>query len=163
MTVKKHKTLTVVASMAVAAFALSSCGSGGSQQEEVSAPMATTTVTATVAVTVTPSDTSPEPTTAPPTRQESQTARPEPTQPEEPEPETFRMPRLVGKNLQDAQDELQSLGSFFVDQQDASGLGRLQLVDSNWKVCRQKPAAGKAVPLSAIVVLASVKLNERCP
>lgn len=73
------------------------------------------------------------------------------------------MPRLVGKNLQDAQDQLQSLGSYLMDQQDASGLGRLQILDSNWKVCWQRPAAGKVVPLSTIVVLASVKLHERCP
>lgn len=35
------------------------------------------------------------------------------------EPETFKMPRLVGQNLQDAQDRLQSLGSYLLQQDDA--------------------------------------------
>jgi outer membrane murein-binding lipoprotein Lpp len=79
------------------------------------------------------------------------------------EPETFTMPALVGVNLQLAQDQLQALGSYVMDQTDASGLGRVQVLDSNWKVCAQQPAAGSVVPLDAVVTLASVKLDERCP
>jgi hypothetical protein len=77
--------------------------------------------------------------------------------------ETFEMPKLVGANLQDAQDQLQALGSYVLDQQDASGMGRLQLVDSNWQVCSQRPKAGSIVSADAIVVLAGVKLDESCP
>lgn len=73
------------------------------------------------------------------------------------------MPNLVGENLQEAQDELQSLGSYLMDQIDATGDGRWQLVDRNWYVCRQKPAAGKKVSLAAIVKLYVVKLDETCP
>lgn len=73
------------------------------------------------------------------------------------------MPDLVGKNLQKAQDRLQSLGSFLMDQEDATGEGRWQLLDANWYVCSQKPAAGKKVALSAIVTLYVVKLEESCP
>ena len=73
------------------------------------------------------------------------------------------MPDLIGKNLQRAQDRLQSLGSFLMDQEDATGEGRWQLLDRNWYVCSQKPAAGKKVPLSAIVTLYVVKLDESCP
>jgi hypothetical protein len=65
--------------------------------------------------------------------------------------------------LQDAQDKLQTLGSYIMDQQDASGLERLQMLDANWKVCSQKPKAGSAVAESDLVTLASVKLNEDCP
>ena len=76
--------------------------------------------------------------------------------------ELFIMPKVVGMNLQLAQDLLQSKGSYIMDQEDFKGLGRFQLVDSNWKVCTQSPSAGKKVPISTLVTLASVKLTERC-
>lgn len=82
---------------------------------------------------------------------------------EEPESEKFEMPRLVGQNLQDAQDRLQSLGSYVLQQDDATGLERFQVLDSNWKVCNQKPRAGKSVPIERLVILGAVKLDERCP
>lgn len=78
-------------------------------------------------------------------------------------PETFAMPDVVGINLQEAQDSLQSLGSYFMDQEDASGEGRVQLVDSNWTVCTQEPAPGTEVPIEATVMLAAVKDDESCP
>jgi len=83
----------------------------------------------------------------------SPTAKPE---------EKFTMPRVVGMNLQLAQDVLQSKGSYILDQVDHKGLMRVQLLDSNWKVCKQNPAAGKVVLISTVVTLSSVKLTERC-
>jgi hypothetical protein len=74
----------------------------------------------------------------------------------------FTMPKVVGMNLQLAQDLLQSKGSYIMDQEDYKGLGRFQLVDSNWKVCKQSPAPGKSVPVSTVVTLSAVKLTERC-
>lgn len=86
------------------------------------------------------------------------------TEPEAPAvEETFEMPTLVGVNLQLAQDTLQALDSYVLDQADASGLGRFQMNDSNWTVCAQDPASGAVVPISTIVTLASVKLDETCP
>jgi hypothetical protein len=79
------------------------------------------------------------------------------------EPVTFVMPDVVGANLQLAQDTLQGLGSYVMDQQDASGAGRTQVLDSNWHVCTQSPVAGSVVPVDTIVTLASVKLAESCP
>jgi PASTA domain len=76
---------------------------------------------------------------------------------------TFVMPNLVGKNLQKAQDDLQSLGSYLLDEQDATGKGRITVLDSDWKVCGQKPTPGAKVLIVATVQLASVKLNESCP
>ena len=76
--------------------------------------------------------------------------------------ETFVMPRVVGMNLQLAQDLLQSKGSYIMDQTDYKGLGRWQILDSNWKVCAQSPSAGKKLPISTMVTLASVKLAENC-
>ena len=74
----------------------------------------------------------------------------------------FTMPKLVGMNLQLAQDLLQSKGSYILDQEDFKGLSRFQINDSNWKVCKQSPAPGKSVPVSSVVTLYSVKLTERC-
>lgn len=89
---------------------------------------------------------------------------PSPTQaPEAPAAELFTMPDVIGMNLQDAQDQLQALGSYLMDQEDASGKGRIQINDSNWKVCSQQPLAGEQVPTSTTVVLSSVKTDESCP
>ena len=74
----------------------------------------------------------------------------------------FTMPKVVGMNLQLAQDLLQSKGSYILDQVDHKGLLRIQVLDSNWKVCKQTPAAGKVVLASTVVTLSSVKLTERC-
>ncbi len=84
-------------------------------------------------------------------------------EPTEDEPDTFEMPDLVGLNLQYAQDTLQALGSYSLDQEDASGLDRFQVNDSNWKVCRQDPEAGTEIPTDTLVTLWSVKLDETCP
>ena len=73
------------------------------------------------------------------------------------------MPNLVGENLQLAQDKLQALGSYVLDQEDAAGLNRFQVNDSNLQVCEQTPAPGKTVPVETLVLLASVKLAEQCP
>lgn len=77
--------------------------------------------------------------------------------------ETFKMPKVVGMVLQDAQDLLQTKGSYLMDQQDATGLERIQVLDSNWQVCSQSPKAGRIVPIDTVVVLKSVKLTETCP
>lgn len=75
---------------------------------------------------------------------------------------TFKMPNLKGQILQTAQNKLQSLGSFLLDQEDAKGLGRMQILDRKWKVCRQDPKAGTKVSIAEIVTLWSVKTSESC-
>jgi len=172
-----YKRKSVIAgAVAVVLFLALTAPLGRSRGEELTDPAPVPTVTATV--TVAPSseptaEPSPEPPTQPvqpapevsasPAEQPPE-IEPSPVPPEpEPEPETFKLPNLVGENLQYAQDELQALGSWVLDQQDASGLGRYQVRDSNWKVCTQKPAAGKVVPVDTLVVLGAVKLDERCP
>jgi hypothetical protein len=75
---------------------------------------------------------------------------------------SFIMPKVVGMNLQLAQDLLQSKGSFILDQEDFKGLSRLQVLDSNWRICKQSPSAGKKVVTSTLVTLWSVKLTEKC-
>jgi beta-lactam-binding protein with PASTA domain len=76
--------------------------------------------------------------------------------------EDFVMPRLVGMNLQDAQDTLQALDSYILTQTDATGMERFQVIDSGWKVCYQRPVAGTTTPLEEMVDLGVVKLDESC-
>ena len=73
------------------------------------------------------------------------------------------MPSVVGMVLQDAQDLLQSQGSYLMDQVDASGAGRIQFFDTNWRVCSQEPSAGSPLSSMDVVTLRSVKLDESCP
>lgn len=75
---------------------------------------------------------------------------------------TFKMPNLKGQILQTAQNKLQSLGSFLLDQEDATGQGRMQILDRKWKVCRQDPKAGTKVSIAEFVTLWSVKTTESC-
>ena len=94
--------------------------------------------------------------------EEDAAAAPAPTA-EPAEVETFVVPDVVGQNLQYAQDTLQALGSYVMDQEDASGLDRFQIDDSNWQVCSQSPVAGTTIPIDDTVTLWSVKLGEACP
>lgn len=77
------------------------------------------------------------------------------------EAETAALPDLVGLDLQAAQDEAQAAGFYALDDQDASGQGRLQVYDRNWTVCEQDPAPGTH-PTDTLVTLYAVKDNESC-
>jgi hypothetical protein len=131
----------------LATGALTGCGSGSDTTTAADPGPATVTVTA--SATETPTPTAPDATEG---SKEVTTAE-----------ESFTMPNVVGEVLQTAQDRLQSLGSYVMDQQDAGGLDRVQVVDANWKVCSQKPKPGAKVAPSDTVTLAAVKLEEDCP
>lgn len=162
----KNKVFIVVAVAGALVVAVSAMRGGGSEPE--AAPQAVAVITATATVTVEVPAPTPDVTTPPVSTEPVEDAPIEATPDsddweETAHPETFKMPKLVGKNLQLAQDKLQSLGSWVLDQEDASGLDRFQILDSNWKVCSQKPKAGKVVSVNTVVVLKSVKLDEKCP
>lgn len=75
------------------------------------------------------------------------------------------MPDLVGSNLQDAQDAIQRLTNFGISittSSDASGAGRNQVLDRNWKVCTQNVKAGATITGSTSIDFGAVKLDERC-
>ena len=147
----KSKTAIVIGAIIL----LSAIGNAMNKEPQTAAP--TVTVTADSSAVEPAAEATPEESTA-----VEETPAAEET-PAEAVAETFKMPSVVGMNLQDAQDLLQSLGSYVMDQEDASGRGRLQLLDRNWKVCTQDPGAGKSVDISAVVTLGSVKLGESCP
>lgn len=71
-----------------------------------------------------------------------------------------KMPDFVGKSVAAARDALDSSTSLTT--KDASADGRFILIESNWKVCTQQPAAGS--PLGGRPVsLTAVKFGESCP
>jgi hypothetical protein len=78
---------------------------------------------------------------------------------------SWTMPNLVGANLQDAQNAIQSLTDFEIaltTSHDESGAGRQQIVDRNWKVCSQNVAPGETITTSTRIDFGTVKLEERC-
>jgi hypothetical protein len=130
---------------------LSACGG----TPDSSGPRATATVTEKATVTATATAT--ETPAAKPT-----TAAPEPAA----GGDTFTMPNEVGKPLQDAQDDLQAISGdilYVSKSTDATGAGRLQILDSQWKVCSQNVAAGTTVGPRDLVRFAVVRLAENCP
>jgi hypothetical protein len=80
----------------------------------------------------------------------------------EPLPPALALPGLVGKGLQQAEDEAQAAGFFALTSHDALGQRRDQVQDREWTVCFQDPAAGSA-PSSTLVDLGAVRLGEACP
>lgn len=79
----------------------------------------------------------------------------------------FVMPSYIGENLQDAQNDVQTQGIFYSRSHDLLG-SRFQVIDSNWQVCSQTPAAGKrlrgaAGDFEGAIDFGVVKLTESCP
>jgi hypothetical protein len=84
--------------------------------------------------------------------------RPEPKATSEAPPLMAVVPNVVGKDLQSAQEELfPPLRSTSID---ATGQGRSQVIDSNWVVVRQEPAAGTTVLILTDIKLYVVKAGE---
>jgi PASTA domain len=75
---------------------------------------------------------------------------------------TALMPNVVCMNLQDAQDLIQEQGVFLSLSQDATGEGRMQILDANWQVVSQFPAAGTPID-EGDAMLDVVKYGESSP
>jgi beta-lactam-binding protein with PASTA domain len=142
-----------VASVLLVAVMAAGCASPGTQPQTVTV-QATPTAITTVVSTVAPVVTTPEPAavlaTAAPVTVTTEPAA---------EAASAIMPDVTCKNLQVAQDTIQAAGVFFSRSSDATGQGRSQLIDSNWTVVSQTPAAGSPVG-EAEAVLAAVKIGE---
>lgn len=105
---------------------------------------ATTAVPTTAAPVTTPP-------TAPPTTAPPPTTRP------------ALMPNVVCMNLQDAQDTIQAMtGVFYSRSFDATGRGRMQVIDSNWIVVSQTPRPGTPFG-EGDANLGAVKIGEANP
>jgi hypothetical protein len=76
------------------------------------------------------------------------------------------MPNLVGRTVQEAQDQIQELTGnaiFVTTSHDATGQNRNQVLDANWKVCSQNVAAGRPITADTRIDFGAVKLSESCP
>jgi hypothetical protein len=67
---------------------------------------------------------------------------------------------FVGMELQTAQDAAQGDGIHALDSTDATGQGRMQLLDRNWTVCAQTPAAGETMSTDDTLTFDTVKSSE---
>lgn len=79
---------------------------------------------------------------------------------------SFIMPNMVGMDLQAAQNEVQVLSGnplYITRSRDATGRGRFQILDRNWKVCSQSVAPGTRVEGQMDITFEVVKLTEACP
>ncbi|MFI0985030.1 hypothetical protein [Streptomyces exfoliatus] len=69
---------------------------------------------------------------------------------------------MLGSQLQEAQDTAQSAGFANLTSTDATGQGRAQAWDRNWRVCSQTPESGDVDP-ETLIVFSVVKEGELCP
>jgi hypothetical protein len=79
--------------------------------------------------------------------------------------ESWTMPDLVGARLQEAQDTIQELTDFAIlitTSHDATGAGRMQVSDRNWKVCTQNVPPGATITPETRIDFGAVKLDEAC-
>ncbi|MFC5720047.1 hypothetical protein ACFP1Z_07680 [Streptomyces gamaensis] len=76
--------------------------------------------------------------------------------------DTAHLPDVIGKRLPEARKAVEAAGFRRITPHDASGRDRAQVMTSNWKVCTQKPEAGKQ-DKSQEVALGVVKVSESCP
>ena len=72
-----------------------------------------------------------------------------------------KVPNVVGKDHQLAQDTMQAAGLYMLQEEDATGQGRMLILDRNWTTVRQRPTAGKCVSEDTEIMLYAVKDEER--
>jgi hypothetical protein len=78
---------------------------------------------------------------------------------------SWTMPNLVGTGLQDAQDAIQTLTSYGIaitKSHDATGAGRRQILDRDWKVCDQNVSPGATITSGTLIDFGAAKLSESC-
>ncbi|WP_447005566.1 PASTA domain-containing protein [Saccharothrix isguenensis] len=128
---------------AVMALVVAGCGA---------TPPATTTVTVPAATT--------PPATAPATTEPTATEPAATTAPATEAAKTCTVPNVVGMIHQTAQDTMQAAGLYVLREQDATGQGRVLVLDRNWTTTAQTPAAGEVVPCDTEVLLSARKNGE---
>lgn len=128
----------------------------GSDSEEAAAPPQTVTVTETA--TVAQEEADPAPVVA--NSSSADLGAGEEDEPEASGGGDITVPNVVGKDHQLAQDTMQAAGLYSLREEDATGQGRALIIDRNWTVVRQRPAAGSKVSEDATVTLYSKKDDE---
>ncbi|MFJ9849593.1 hypothetical protein [Streptomyces sp. NPDC101150] len=131
------------------------------EQSADASPAPTVTVTETVTETATPE--APESTAI---EEDTDTPDPTPTSEDTEDEETSdkaELPDFTGKQLQAAQDGAQGAGFYFLDSDDATGQGRMQLWDRNWQVCSQEPAGGESYSTDETVTFHNREVRRDLP
>ena len=81
--------------------------------------------------------------------------------------QTWTMPNLIGRDLQGAQDAIQSVTGgavWYSGSTDLTGKGRAQILDRNWQVCSSTPAPGATITSSTAIKFGVVRIDtEKCP
>ena len=72
----------------------------------------------------------------------------------------IRVPNVVGKVHQLAQDTMQAAGLIRLRERDATGRERRLIFDRDWRTVRQRPSAGSCVSADTIVVLYARMIRE---
>jgi hypothetical protein len=127
---------------AVAALLLAGCGDETKSQDgDLQTTTSSTATTTTTASTTT--------TTAPPATSGTTAAAAKIT-----------VPNVVGKDLQLAQDTMQAAGLYHLASHDSTGQARLQVLDRNWVVTDQTPAAGSKVAADQLIDLGARKFTD---
>lgn len=72
----------------------------------------------------------------------------------------IRIPDVIGRDHQLAQDMMQAAGLYNLAEEDATGQSRVLLWDRNWVVVAQSPPAGSRVKADTTIVLRSKKDDE---
>jgi len=76
------------------------------------------------------------------------------------------MPDLIGKDLQGAQDAIQSLTAlevWYTDSTDLTGQDRMQVSDRHWVVCTSTPPPGATFTVDTDIDFGVVRIEETCP
>lgn len=73
---------------------------------------------------------------------------------------TIEVPDAVGKDYQTAQDLWRTAGLTVMPAEDALGLDRIPLIDSNWVVVSQEPQAGSVVGRNSTITATVKKFTD---
>lgn len=148
---------------------LSGCGGG---DDQAAAPAPTVTVVTTVPASPAPLVNTPAPvvtTPAPVVTNAPPAVAAAPPVVEAAPPVTaehsWKMPSLVGRDLQAAQDAIQELtrdAVSFTTSHDATGAGRRQVLDRGWQVCSQNVAPGQSINADSSIDFGVVRQSESC-
>jgi hypothetical protein len=131
----------------VTAVAVLAAGCSGA-----AAPAAT--VTATETETTTTTSTTRPPASATPTTASASAARAGARA-------AISVPNGVGLDYQSAQDRWRAVGLHVAPATDALGAHRIPIIDSNWVVVAQDPAAGVKVPVDTFITATVKKYTDR--
>jgi hypothetical protein len=75
-------------------------------------------------------------------------------------PTTCTVPNVVGMVHQYAQDTMQAAGLYVLLEQDATGRGRMLVLDRNWETTAQSVPAGQVVDCTTAITLSAKKIGE---